>query len=109
MFYCVLHYVLQVMCKLAKAMISHPYFSAAAAAATTAVLLSFFICAFSFNLVVELTTSVSAPSCFGSTVLSDARPSSLVLVDELGKGTEVVSGTAIAGSILRSLATKGAM
>jgi DNA mismatch repair ATPase MutS len=42
-------------------------------------------------------------------VLSDARPSSLVLVDELGKGTEVVSGTAIAAGILRDLAAKGSM
>jgi DNA mismatch repair ATPase MutS len=47
--------------------------------------------------------------CLCSTVLSDARPSSLVLVDELGKGTEVVSGTAIAAGILRQLAAKGSM
>jgi DNA mismatch repair ATPase MutS len=47
--------------------------------------------------------------CLCRTVLSDARPSSLVLVDELGKGTEVVSGTAIAAGILRDLAAKGSM
>lgn len=43
------------------------------------------------------------------TVLGDARPSSLVLIDELGKGTEVVSGTALAGGILNTLADRGAM
>jgi DNA mismatch repair ATPase MutS len=47
------------------------------------------------------------PAC--RTVLSDAQARSLVLVDELGKGTEVVSGTAMAASILRDLAAKKAM
>ena len=31
------------------------------------------------------------------TVLSDASPASIVLLDELGKGTEVSAATAIAG------------
>jgi DNA mismatch repair ATPase MutS len=43
------------------------------------------------------------------TVLSDVQARSLVLVDELGKGTEVVSGTAIASGILKDLAAKKAM
>jgi hypothetical protein len=44
-----------------------------------------------------------------SFVLSDVRPSSLVLIDELGKGTEVLSGTALSAGILRHLAGAQAM
>jgi DNA mismatch repair ATPase MutS len=42
-------------------------------------------------------------------VVADAQPSSLVLIDELGKGTEVVSGTALAAGILQDLAQRGVM
>ncbi len=42
-------------------------------------------------------------------VLTECGPSSLILIDELGKGTEVVSGTALAGGILKPLAERGAM
>uniref|UniRef100_A0A383W7S3 DNA mismatch repair proteins mutS family domain-containing protein n=1 Tax=Tetradesmus obliquus TaxID=3088 RepID=A0A383W7S3_TETOB len=41
-------------------------------------------------------------------VLSEVRPHSLVLVDELGKGTEAVWGTALAAEILQTLAASGA-
>ena len=55
----------------------------------------------------------AVPCCcallYDSTVLADVRPSSLVLVDELGKGTEVISGTALAAAMLRQLAASGAM
>jgi DNA mismatch repair ATPase MutS len=42
-------------------------------------------------------------------VVADALPSSLVLIDELGKGTEVVSGTALAAGILQKLARNRVM
>ena len=40
-------------------------------------------------------------------VLEDVTRDSLVLVDELGKGTEVRAGTAIAASVLEALHTAG--
>jgi DNA mismatch repair ATPase MutS len=42
-----------------------------------------------------------------SFVLSDVQSRSLVLVDELGKGTEVHAGTALAGAMLEQLAASG--
>jgi len=50
----------------------------------------------------------SSPAPPSSFVLSDSRPSSLVLVDELGKGTEILSGTALAAGILKDMAASGA-
>lgn len=41
-------------------------------------------------------------------VLADTSQRSLVLVDELGKGTEVMWGTAIASLLVRKLVQKGA-
>lgn len=40
-------------------------------------------------------------------VLEDASPCSLVCVDELGKGTEVKAGAALAGALLESLDAVG--
>ena len=40
-------------------------------------------------------------------MLEDVTRDSLVLVDELGKGTEVRAGTAIAASVLEALHTAG--
>lgn len=40
-------------------------------------------------------------------VVDDVSPKSLVLVDELGKGTEVHAGTALAGAIFESIRDKG--
>lgn len=40
-------------------------------------------------------------------MLGDVTPSSLVLVDELGKGTEVRAGAALAGAMLEDLAHRG--
>lgn len=40
-------------------------------------------------------------------VLNDVTPRSLVLVDELGKGTEVRAGAALAGAMLEELARIG--
>ena len=40
-------------------------------------------------------------------VLADATQHSLVLVDELGKGTEVSAGAAIAGALLEALDAVG--
>ncbi|CAD7705187.1 unnamed protein product [Ostreobium quekettii] len=42
-------------------------------------------------------------------VLDDVSTKSLVLVDELGKGTEVHAGTAVAGAIFESIRDKGCM
>lgn len=39
-------------------------------------------------------------------VLDDVSPRSLVLVDELGKGSEVQAGTAIAGAVFESICDK---
>jgi dsDNA-specific endonuclease/ATPase MutS2 len=41
-------------------------------------------------------------------VVGEVRPHSLVLVDELGKGTEVVMGTVLAAALLDDLAAAGA-
>lgn len=41
--------------------------------------------------------------CICRYVLSDATSRSLVLIDELGKGTEVELGTAIASALLQQL------
>eukprot|EP00775_Hariotina_reticulata_P013292 gene13292-13422_t len=43
-----------------------------------------------------------------SFVLKDARRNSLVLIDELGKGTEVLSGTAVSAAMLKRLLEVGA-
>ena len=42
-----------------------------------------------------------------SYVLEDAGPDALVLVDELGKGTEARAGTALAAAFLERLAQDG--
>ena len=57
----------------------------------------------------------SSPWCFSATAAldsrsflsEDVRAHSLVLVDELGKGTEVHAGTALAGAMLEDLAASG--
>jgi DNA mismatch repair ATPase MutS len=41
-------------------------------------------------------------------VTDEVRPHSLVLVDELGKGTEVVMGTVITSAMLKHLVASGA-
>lgn len=43
----------------------------------------------------------------GRHVLNDTTGDSLVLMDELGKGTEVAAGTAIAGAMLEALDSSG--
>lgn len=48
------------------------------------------------------------PVLAASFVLKDARQNSLVLIDELGKGTEVLSGTAVSAAMLKSLLDIGA-
>ncbi len=40
-------------------------------------------------------------------VLRDATPRSLVLLDEMGKGTEVTDATALSGSMLEQLGDRG--
>ena len=45
--------------------------------------------------------------CLSRYVLQDAGPDALVLVDELGKGTEVHGGTAIAAVLLERLSLDG--
>lgn len=44
-----------------------------------------------------------------SNVVAGAGPRSLVLVDELGKGTEVRAGTALAGALLEALVARQVM
>ncbi len=51
-------------------------------------------------------TAATAACCFRH-VLSDVGGPSLVLVDELGKGTEVRAGAALAGAMLEELARIG--
>lgn len=41
-------------------------------------------------------------------MLEDAGPDSLVLLDELGKGTEMRAGTALGAALLEHLARTGA-
>ena len=45
--------------------------------------------------------------CVCRYVLADATRHSLVLVDELGKGTEVSAGAALAAALLEALDTVG--
>jgi DNA mismatch repair ATPase MutS len=47
-------------------------------------------------------------SAADSFVLQDARRRSLVLIDELCKGTEVLSGTALSAAMLKTLLGAGA-
>lgn len=44
-----------------------------------------------------------------SEVLGSASPSSLVLIDELGSGTDPVEGAALGGAILESLTSRGSL
>jgi DNA mismatch repair ATPase MutS len=56
---------------------------------------------------VSLTLHLSPPCLSYSFALSDVKPRSLILVDELGKGTEVYAGTALAGAMLEQLSGSG--
>ena len=51
--------------------------------------------------------SITNHSCMRRYVLADATRHSLVLVDELGKGTEVSAGAALAGALLEALDAVG--
>ena len=69
-----------------------------------------YLCHFFFLLALFCVSAASVAPGFQSLdpagcryVLSDATQHSLVLVDELGKGTEVNAGAALAGAILEAL------
>jgi DNA mismatch repair ATPase MutS len=55
----------------------------------------------------ERVSSYAVEMLDAATMLRDSGPNSLVLVDELGKGTEPRAAAAIAASVLESLARKG--
>ena len=59
--------------------------------------------------IVRNATAVWFPTlspCPHRAVLRDATPRSLVLLDEMGKGTEVLAATAISAALLRKLADR---
>jgi len=68
---------------------------------------SFFLRAASFDSPADGLSAFAVEMLDIATMLRDASPATLVLVDELGRGTETRAGAALAGAVLEELVERG--